>query len=611
MQRIMPADLSCTFAKLLLAALFWTLPHSAMAQDAEDVEPKVTGIGARMSLAGARYISIHRQNRDKNEPGTIVHYFHMPLFILQTSAKPVDDLPKIVVKQPSVIGDKTYLTFGLILTTPQFQEDARAFVIAHDPDLHVPGSRVDLNAIQVDGWPIITLRVKVVERFSNVVLGSWLSPPLGAAPPTLELPIGFDSPSLDRFKALAPKGEIEFRFSYTFKNVGVLYATAITSASQDVSQALQEAVTSSNISPDTPIFQRQAADFRSKLSKILYTTVSANSKEVIPLVQSQIADHFLSQSIVDITNLQDKPLQEAIYAYLKPLLQSAQEKRTTEVKSGTSTEEGVDVKLGADVKFVNFAIDLSDKDTISRNAAVTFEKSGTNQWYEPHDIKVYKLSQISDDDTLEVVSRAFISEKGDTNFHDDFPVKSDFTEDVVGSYKSAEKIADFDGVLPGMGFCYFGKDIPRGYMELDGRALWPDAAWVQKSLRGKPMPDSQDLLLGSTRRAAEVGQVWNQGKIQLGPISVPPAGFELKQESTSRFVLAHPRLSNSRTDMNPQDVLSIGAGAMANGVAGFSATLQLENGYIIGTASGSTSPIPLNTIATSPQNIRCRLIVKK
>jgi hypothetical protein len=67
-----------------------------------------------------------------------VHYFHKPLFILKTVPTPFNGYPNIVVQQPRVMGNKTYLTFGIILTTPQFQEDAKAFVILHDPDSKFP-----------------------------------------------------------------------------------------------------------------------------------------------------------------------------------------------------------------------------------------------------------------------------------------------------------------------------------------------------------------------------------------------------------------------------------------------------------------------------------------
>ncbi len=112
--------------------------QSASTESAGDIEPQTTGIASRMSIADLRLIEIHRQNHDKN-PGPIVHYFHKPLFILETTANPFSGYPNIVVVKPRDIGSKTYLTFQIILTTPLFQEQARAFVIAKDPDLKVPG----------------------------------------------------------------------------------------------------------------------------------------------------------------------------------------------------------------------------------------------------------------------------------------------------------------------------------------------------------------------------------------------------------------------------------------------------------------------------------------
>src|SRR5262249_51828482 len=161
-------------------------------------------------------------------------YFHKRLFILQTNSDPIQGFPDIVMAQPRTIGKKTYLTFGLILSTPQFREDARAFVIANDPELKIPGRQIDLNNIRIDRWPIITLDVKVIEPLSGSVLGRWLSPPLEAAGSIIEVPVGFDNESLELFKRLASTGDIQFMFSYTFTNIRVQFAVSISKTTRQI-----------------------------------------------------------------------------------------------------------------------------------------------------------------------------------------------------------------------------------------------------------------------------------------------------------------------------------------------------------------------------------------
>src|ERR1700722_11359959 len=105
MQALTLSGMAYRITRLLVALLVVVLaPRLASAQNTGDLEPEVTGIGKKMSIAGLRYIDIHRQSRNQNEPGPIVHYFHKPLFILKTAATPYRRLPKIVITQPRVIG---------------------------------------------------------------------------------------------------------------------------------------------------------------------------------------------------------------------------------------------------------------------------------------------------------------------------------------------------------------------------------------------------------------------------------------------------------------------------------------------------------------------------
>ena len=332
-----------------LVVLTWTSVSAADISPRDiggTIEPEVTGIGAKISIADERYIAIHRQSRNQNV-GPVVHYFHRPLFILKTNPHPLAGYPPIVVSPPRQIGEKTFITFGLILTTPQFQEDARGYVIANDPELKQPGSHVSFNDIRVDGWPITTLTIKLVEPLTGTVLGEWISPSLEAASPSVLFPIGMSAASLDLFKQYAASGDLVFAFSYTFHNVRQQYAASWSTAAREVNQALQQTITSVNLAPGSPIFQTQANQFRNELSTKLFTTISASSAALVPLVQSQLADHYLVAQTVNIDGIQDKALMDAIYGYLKPLLQTATNKRTEENSTTTTHEHGTTVKLGA------------------------------------------------------------------------------------------------------------------------------------------------------------------------------------------------------------------------------------------------------------------------
>jgi hypothetical protein len=73
----------------------------------------------------------------------------------------------------------------------------------------------------VDGWPIVTLNVKVVDGFSETdVLGSWLSHDLEAAPSTIGVQLGFDQPALSSFKTLHRQVILNSCFQYIHKCSG-------------------------------------------------------------------------------------------------------------------------------------------------------------------------------------------------------------------------------------------------------------------------------------------------------------------------------------------------------------------------------------------------------
>jgi hypothetical protein len=310
----------------------------------------------------------------------------------------------------------------------------------------------------------------LIEPLTDNVLGQWTSPSLEAAGPTVTFPIGMTPAALEQFKQLSGAGDLLFAFSYTFHNVRQQYAAAISTAAREVSQVLQQTVTSANLTPGAPIFQTQANAFRDQLATHLVTEISTSSATLVPLVQTQLADHYLTAQTISINDVQDKALLDAIYGYLKPLLHTAEDKRAQESSTTTTHEEGTTIQLGGNATLGSvggkFDIDQSDKDTIVNKTGITLEYSQTDNAYEPQTIKVYKLSSITDQDTVEVVSQAFLSQGGDPGFQDDTPIRSDFTEARVGSFKSGETAQNFNAVLPGMSFCFFGRKFPRDTLSL-------------------------------------------------------------------------------------------------------------------------------------------------
>ena len=576
------------------------------------IEPEVVGIGNRIGLADTRFISIHRQSHNQNS-GPIVHYFHKPLFILNVGPVRSDGLSNIVVGPVKRIGSKNFLNIDIIMTDAKFREYARAFVIQNDPELQSRGSDIDLNQISVDGWPIITLNAQMVEPLSHRILSEWTSPSLEAAGGVIRIPFGVDDEALDLFRELATAGDIEFDFSYTFRNVRQQYAVSLANASKKLSEALNQAITSANLAPNQPIFQDQASQFMSRLSVELATTVSASSIEMVPLVQSQFIEHYLPSQVVNIDGLQDKALLDAIYSYLKPLVQTASEKAVNDDSTTNVHEDSIDIDLSGSGKVGvaagKFSVKKHDKDTITQKSGIVFEQSTVDQSYKPHSIRIYKLVQVTDTDTVSVVSRAFVSQGGDSTFELDTPVHSDFTVDKVKGFENAAGVSPFPGVLPGMGFCFYGSEIPKGYMVLDGKVRWPEGAWVPPHLKGTTTPDSNGLLIGATTHQGSVGTVWTQGAYKVPRFVASSEGLAISEkfDTTSATVSGTYQGHSGHGTFEPNGTFSFGDVE----------SLQTLVAHPLIKAAGISGSINIDIPAlnphgsdTNPDNLRCRLIVK-
>jgi hypothetical protein len=224
-----------------VVAVLAAIPFVSQAQPASpagaapDVVPALTGIGEPMKIGG-REIAIHRQASGATPVSMITYYFHRPLFILRTNPTPISSYPEIVIKEPRVEGGITYLTFGLILSNNDFQNEAKKFVQSNDPDLLAPGNNVNFDNIRVRRWPITRLTVTISRPLgsTDVLLGK--SKALQVGSDEISFEIGFDKPNLDRFKNFAPSGDIEFQFQYTFVNVTQLYAASVATASREISR---------------------------------------------------------------------------------------------------------------------------------------------------------------------------------------------------------------------------------------------------------------------------------------------------------------------------------------------------------------------------------------
>ena len=174
---------------------------------------------------------------------------------------------------------------------------------------------------------------------------------------------------------------------------------------------------------------------------------------------------------------------------------------------------------------------------------------------------------------------------------------------LIARVEALEKAA----VKRGMMLPYFGKDLPDGFVWADGKRNWPsDAGWLPAHLRGAPVPDMREYLVGGAEDETSVGKVWQSGKIgggQLKPIS------SLSQLNET-FELKPPRFPN-------QDIY----GMIGEVSAGPDRDMEFRNverkftriqhpKYSALAADLSLPTYELNSRDTNPRHVMCRWIIR-
>lgn len=88
----------------------------------------------------------------------------------------------------------------------------------------------------------------------------------------------------------------------------------------------------------------------------------------------------------------------------------------------------------------------------------------------------------------------------------------------------------------GMMLPYFGAKLPHGFVWADGKTNWPDEPWVADHLRGKPVPDMMNQLIGGAESAAEIGLVWDKGSINVPRKEIAGSAFKLPAQRSEEKI---------------------------------------------------------------------------
>jgi len=109
-------------------------------------------------------------------------------------------------------------------------------------------------------------------------------------------------------------------------------------------------------------------------------------------------------------------------------------------------------------------------------------------------------------------------------------------EQQLQDYGNRTRRLEID-VPKGVMLPYFSNILPESgdYVWADGQTNWPAEDWVPKHLRGQPVPDTREKLLGGARSPGDetVGTEWIEGVIPIPEATIKGQSFRLQPAAQS------------------------------------------------------------------------------
>jgi hypothetical protein len=548
-----------------------------------------TGQGiASLRIANGRKVPIDRQAAQDPQSSQF-GYFYEPLFILKENGTPISGYPAVVLKT-TIQNGLTYLRFGLTLSAPEATAAARQVIASADP-IYVSASQ--RPSIAMNPWPVEYMSAAIKSNSGNdASLGStWQSGPISNYTGDLEFEIGFDDADLARFKADAANGYINYEYGYSYTNTDVAFATISASFKSRALGAINTALNSLN-NASGRLFQHDYSTLSETLNTEYTSYIFASDSALIPYLQTTVLQQLYKPSEVQ-WNTPDPAMQQALAAYVKPLLHTYATKNTQD----HSVTHDVTKDLKLNVGIGGSSISPEMKDELQTKDGVTLEEDQSTQTYLPRTITVYQRNNMSVADVVNTAQDVYIS-KGPsaTRILDEVPMSVSQSNVNFGGPPTQSQ---FVGIAPGVAVCFLSDGaLPDGYTELNGTSRWPNSGWVPAAARGQLLPDVRNVLAGGGD-SNNVGQVTGPGTVSIS--GTLPAVIT----SSSLYGIAGTYGVSSGP---PPNQLQLSPGFSGPPFAVPASGVNLSPEQQVSSVGGSLSgPV---TIAAAPPFLHCRWIVR-
>lgn len=506
------ALLLCLLAPL--AFLGAVPPHASAQSDADPSPFGVTWIGP---LRGDRYVTVHRAEQASQSPNL---FFHQPVLAFVRNDNAVSGYPVIAFnpRPTSAAEDTVSFQVHVRVSSDAFRQLCRTKVI-ETPGASFADAPPDPGKVECRAWPtkMASLELRSAEHFDVVLARSPTQTVTGMD--TWEFPLTLKRTDLAYFDDGAGVKAI---LHYTFKNVTVASARARLRIQTTIDEKLQGLLTSLKVAGDEGLFQGQSRWIQTALSTSVESSIQATDPALAPIVIS-LGDSWLKALFVTdpkpvLVSDPSSVLAARLAEYLRPTLRK--EADTFERTLKDTVKEADTVKVSAGGKDVPVKLSKDQVRMVEHQEGVTFrEESSTADILMPHSVTLTHLSGGWRSATGDQISSVYVGHGSSEEVVESPPisVRSTWDDADLQRMMSASGAPKMAGIWPGMAYCYFGKDIPHGFVLLDPSNTWPThAPWLPEHLKGRPLPSTAGLSFGATNDLAQVGTL--HGALDAGVV---------------------------------------------------------------------------------------------
>ncbi|SET92779.1 hypothetical protein SAMN04487962_1481 [Marinobacter segnicrescens] len=479
---------------------------------------------AELEIPGVKKLRIHREASSQATDNVAV-YYHRPIFALQENPEFKEKEmghPLIWDNKQDDSGDY-YLRFRIALSTKSIMQDAEAAVINQDHALKAKKPNVSINDIKVRPWPIKALRL----TFQDDVLPTQYGQtsrifPLSDAEAIIDHIIKVPEAMYEPFINALSDNDVQFQAEYSYNNIVDSFASSSVTISNDLEVRVENALQSAQLKSEEPIFQSDIANFLSALNTQMTQNIRANDADLIRQVAISSADLMnlvIKPDTKSFSELRETPdLLKKVEDYLQAIAtEKGWEKSEETSKADTNRSESA---REVEFKPNTPSVKLTEKDIseLKNEHKLTLKENEKTKTLEPHEIEISYINSGWQNSLAQITMSAYVA-KGTIEGleRDDKPIPSSFTLSRLKELmpRVLESIAPFAGVPQGAAFCYFGAEIPKGFIRLDGAYTLPDENWVHESLKGKNVPNMEGAYARGAKPQEGLG-----GKQQGGQITI-------------------------------------------------------------------------------------------